>query len=204
MPNEKCPTRALGDRLLDNCRARSLRVSRGSRFVPALPLVLAILTAPKGARADDPTPHDGEAEDAIEHTLIFGLGGATDVDLGDGSIHPGANVMVEWDAIEDWLELEVEASVLSTGSGTEVPVGLLIKKPFRLTRTAELMIGLGPELVRVSGPGRGTYFGGQFALDFMFWPTRHVGFWVEPAYEVVFHAQAAHGLGCTGGLLVGW
>jgi len=31
-------------------------------------------------------------------------------ELGDGTLYPGANVMVEWDAIEHLLELEVGAS----------------------------------------------------------------------------------------------
>ena len=67
-------------------------------------------------------------------SIILGVGGATEVELGDGSVHPGANVMVEWDAIENWLEFEVGASLLTTNGGVEVPVNLLVKKPLRLAR----------------------------------------------------------------------
>jgi len=52
--------------------------------------------------------------------------------------------VVEWDAIENWLEFEVGASILATSGGVEVPVDLLVKKPFRLARCAEFMIGVGP------------------------------------------------------------
>jgi hypothetical protein len=45
--------------------------------------------------------------------------------------------MVEWDAIENWLQLELEASVLTASQGLEVPADLLVKKPFKLGRCAE-------------------------------------------------------------------
>src|SRR5260370_13266518 len=64
--------------------------------------------------------------DEIEHTIIVGVGGATELELHGGLLHPGANLMLEWDAVENWLELEVEASVLSADGGIEVPVGVLV------------------------------------------------------------------------------
>jgi hypothetical protein len=141
----------------------------------------------------------------VEHTVIVGVGGAAEVELADGSVHPGANVMVEWDAIEDWLELELEASLLSADHGTETPIGLLFKKPFHLTRRAELMVGLGPEVLYVSNPTtRGTFFGVQAAVDFMFWPTQRFGVWIEPSYDLVAREGLSHAIGGTGGLLVGW
>jgi hypothetical protein len=67
------------------------------------------------------------------------------------------------------------------------------------------MIGVGPELVHVSTPTtKATYFGGQVALDFMFWPTQRVGLWVEPSYDLIFRDGLSHGLGSTGGVLFGW
>jgi hypothetical protein len=113
--------------------------------------------------------------------------------------------MVEWDAIENWLELELGASVLTASGGVSVPVDLLVKKPFKLARWAELMIGIGPEVVQTTGIGKGTYFGGEAALDFMFWPwDPRAGLWVEPEYDLVFHDGASSGLGATGGVLFGW
>jgi hypothetical protein len=155
--------------------------------------------------AEGGTAHEQPADDNTEHTIILGVGGAGELELADGSLHPGANVMVEWDAIENWLELEVGASVLTTSHGVEVPVDLLVKKPFKLTRWAEFMVGVGPEVVQVTGGNRGTDFGGEVALDFMFWPWgRRVGLWVEPEYDVIFHNGATSGLGSTGGVLLGW
>jgi hypothetical protein len=144
------------------------------------------------------------AQDSTDHTIIVGVGGAAELELADGSLHPGANVMVEWDAIENWLELEVGASALSTAGGVQIPIDLLVKKPFKLARWAEFMVGVGPEVVQVTGVN-GTYFGGEVALDFMFWPWgRRVGLWVEPEYDLIFHNGATSGLGSTGGVLLGW
>ncbi len=139
-----------------------------------------------------------------DHTIIVGVGSATELELRDRSLHPGVNVMVEWDAIEDWLELEVGASVLAVNRGSEVPVDLLIKKPFWLAPGAELMVGIGPEVVQIWGAENGTHFGGELALDFMFWPSRRVGFWIEPSYDVLFDGRVSDGGGVTSGLLFGW
>jgi hypothetical protein len=157
------------------------------------------------ASADGPKPVDDEKGEAPDPTIVLGLGGATELELGDGSLHPGANVMVEWDAIENWLELEVGVSVLAANQGVEVPIDLLVKKPFKLARWAEFMIGIGPEVVQVTGTNKGTYFGGEVALDFMFWPWgRRVGLWVEPEYDLTYQHGASSGIGITGGVLLAW
>ena len=166
--------------------------------------VLLVLVCEVVASADE-RPGQQERDEPNDHTIIVGVGGATELELGDGSVHPGANIMVEWDAIENWLEFEVGASLLATSGGVEVPVDLLIKKPFKVTRWAEFMIGVGPEVVQVTGTNKGTYFGGEVALDFMFWPWgRRVGLWVEPEYDLIFHDGASSGIGGTGGVLFGW
>ena len=173
-------------------------------------LAVLLAVALVGARSTHAYTQAGKASaevsgEGVEHTVIVGVGGAGELELGDQSLHPGVNLMVEWDAIENWLELEVGASILTANHGAEVPIDLLVKKPFRLARWAEFMVGVGPELVQITGPGRGTFFGGELALDFMFWPWgRRVGLWVEPEYDLVFHGGAASGIGATGGVLFGW
>jgi hypothetical protein len=177
--------------------------SRGP-IVPSLAFGVALLTLARAAAAGDTNP--GDSADVLEHTVIVGVGGAVELELADRSLHAGGNVMVEWEAIEDWLELELGVSALAADGGVEAPIELLFKKPFRLARWAELMPGVGPQVVVVSSSTtRAAYLGGELALDFMFWPWgRRVGLWVEPAYEIVFRDGVSHGLGGTGGVLVGW
>jgi hypothetical protein len=175
-----------------------LRSSAGVALIVVWPAAAAASDARAG-RAQE------EREEREERTLIVGAGGAAEVELADGSAHAGANVFVEWEAIEGWLELELGASVLPAGDAAEVPVDLLFKKPFRLAPGIELMAGLGPEVVTVTGgAARGTYAGGEVALDFMFWPWRRAGLWIEPAYDFVFRDGVAHSLGSTGGVMLGW
>ncbi len=159
-------------------------------------MVLAALLPTLAAAAE---PADAE------RTVIVGLGGAIDLELQGPVAHPGGNLMLEFEAIEGWLELEAGVSLLALpGGGREVPIDLLVKKPFALGRGLELMVGLGPELVFLSGRTGGTFAGLEVAADLMFWPTRHFGVWIEPSYEVVFQRPATQGLGCNGGVIFGW
>jgi hypothetical protein len=170
----------------------------------ALTLAIAIALA---TSFESKTYADEEGgRDRTEHTLVLGVGAAAELEVRDGSIHPGGNVMVEWDAIEDWLELEVGASVLAADGGVEVPIDLLAKKPFHLARWAEFMVGAGPEIVYVGTPTtKATYFGAGFALDFMFWPWgRRLGLWVEPECDLIFRDGVSTGIGASGGVLLGW
>ena len=160
---------------------------------------------PRAVLAEGSHAHEKQEDDVIEHVVVVGIGGATELEPGGGSVRPGASVQVEWEAVEDWLELEVGASILTANGGVAVPVDLLVKKPFRLARRIELMIGLGPEVVQVTGTNEATYFGGEVALDLMFWPwERHVGLWIAPEYDLLLHDGASSGLGATGGVLFGW
>jgi hypothetical protein len=173
-------------------------IAAGSNALLLLGVVLVLATEGE-ARADQ------EKDEPVEHTIVLGIGGATELELDDRALHAGADVMVEWDAIENWLELELEVSALAANHGVEVPIGLLFKKPFRVTRRFEFMIGIGPELAYVSdATTKQTYFGGQAALDFMFWLSKRVGLWIEPSYDFIFRDGVSHGIGSTGGLLIGW
>jgi hypothetical protein len=166
-----------------------------------LAALIATTAAHLAAAAGEPEPE----EEAIEHAIILGVGGAVEFELGDRSFHPGANVFAEYEAIENWLEFELGASMLSAEGGVEMPIDLLLKKPFRLTRNVEFMVGLGLEIVRVSGTKKnGTFGGTEFALDLMFWPLSRVGLWVEPSCDVVFRRGTSRAMGSTGGVIFGW
>jgi hypothetical protein len=66
------------------------------------------------------------------------------------------------------------------------------------------MIGVGPELVHVTGPDHATFWGLSSVLDFMVWPRKNVGWYVEPGYEVTFrNGITHHSVGIAGGLLLG-
>jgi hypothetical protein len=147
----------------------------------------------------------GAKIEAFEHLVIVGVGGAMEVDLSGGSVHGGGNLFIEVEAIDNWLELEVGVSALAAEGGLELSTDVLFKKPFRLSPRVELMVGLGPEVVGYRGTQKdGAFFGVEFAVDLMFWPSRHLGLWIEPSYELVFRNGREHSVASTGGVIFGW
>jgi hypothetical protein len=38
----------------------------------------------------------------------------------------------------------------------------------------------------------------------MFWPTHHVGSWVEPTYDLIFRDRTSLSFGTTAGRIIGW
>lgn len=133
-------------------------------------------------------------------------GPALERTLKDKSTVAGAAVAMEAIAIEDWLEIELGASRMS-GRGRQVDaVELIFKKPFRLSSTAEVMIGLGPEIGRTSRNGATEKSKSiTFDLDFMFWPGKKVGWFLEPTYSYgIGPSRGECSLGIAVGILFGW
>ena len=143
--------------------------------------------------------------DDEDHAIVFEIGAAADWDPQEGPVHTGGTFAFEVTPIEHWLELEIGVTAIAAGGGVvEMPIDVLFKKPWRLSPQFEFMVGVGPELVRVSGPERGTFWGVEGVLDFMFWPRKTVGWYVEPGYEVTFRDGARHrGVGIAVGILIG-
>ncbi len=140
-----------------------------------------------------------------DYAAVLELGGAGEWKIGSGAFHPGGSLAVEFTPIKDRLEMEVGVSASPADGGVEVPVDLLFKKPYRVSRQVEFMWGVGPEVVRVTGTDHnGVFLGGEAALDFMFWPFHgDVGLFVEPSYDFVFRNGVEHGAGGSAGILIG-
>jgi hypothetical protein len=85
----------------------------------------------------------------------------------------------------------------------EIPVDLLFKKPWRLSRTVEFMAGMGPELIH-STIDQQTFWGLSAVGDLMVWPRKNVGWYLEPAIERTFQSgRHQTGLGMAAGLILG-
>ena len=139
-----------------------------------------------------------------DHALILEIGGASESPIHDGTSNFGGTLAAEITPIERWLELESGITVLSTAKHSELSADLLFKKPFRLSSSAEFMAGLGPSVSRtMGGPERGTALSLEAVLDFMFWPSKRVGWYIEPGWSVSFRKREQF-LGATAGLLLGF
>jgi len=136
--------------------------------------------------------------------IIFEVGAAGEASLRHGGANFGPNLAAEITPIEDWLEIEAGASALAPTGHSEFSEDIVFKKPFRLTATAELMIGLGPFVSHTaSGPEAGSSHGLEIAFDFMFWSHRSRGWYLEPSWSRTART-GEQAIGLTAGYLIGW
>jgi hypothetical protein len=143
-------------------------------------------------------PDDGD------HRIVYELGWAADWSKVEG-VHPkGGTFAFEIPAIERWLELEFGVEAIRADGQTETAAGVLFKKPWRFSPRFEFMAGVGPSIADGTGRDGGTFWGLSSVADFMLWPMKNLGWYVEPAYELAFRDGATHhGVGITAGLLIG-
>jgi hypothetical protein len=142
--------------------------------------------------------------DRDDHAIVFELGWAGDWSHREG-LHPkGGTLAFEVTPIEHWLELEFGVAAVRADGVTEVPIDVLFKKPWQVSKQFEFMAGIGPEVIHASGPTPQTYWGVSSVLDLMFWPKPNIGWYLEPGYEITFpKGSTHHGLAMAAGLLIG-
>jgi hypothetical protein len=144
------------------------------------------------------------AEPTAAEGPILEVGPATEKDVKSRTSRYGATVAVEVTPIEHWLEIEYGLTALSGAGRRSLEADILFKKPFHYSDSFEFMVGAGPTTERkLGGEGRTTAYGVEFVLDFMFWPTRRLGWYLEPSYGAGLGAtRGEHTLGASGGLLL--
>ena len=180
------------------------------RRTPSL-VIVALLVVRSAAAGDQHLTPDGAREtaakpgtDSEDHAAVLEIGGVASVQLSDGSSHFGGSIAVEKTFVENWLELELGVSATGGSGEKELAASLLFKKPWTFSPRFEFMIGVGPELVHSLQPNGATAPGLVTGLDFMFWPSRSVGWYVEPTYELVFDHGSRGSFTATAGLLIGF
>jgi len=139
-----------------------------------------------------------------EPAAVVELGGANSIGI-NGTSSSGGDAAIEFTPIENWLEIEAGTTPLFARHSVEWDTDALFKKPWTLSRKAELMAGIGPEWVHLREFGmRTNSLAGEFALDFMYWPgAKHrLGWFVEPAYEYVFGHRHDRSISVSWGLLI--
>ena len=140
-----------------------------------------------------------------EPAAILEIGGAGEWALAHGKPSYGPNIAVEVTPIKEWLDIEAGVTPFFSRGQTEWDTDLLFKKPYTLSKTAELMVGIGPEWAHTIGGGKSTNsVAGEAALDLMFWPwpKRKLGWYLEPSYGYSFAAEHEQSISITAGLLI--
>ncbi len=136
--------------------------------------------------------------------LEFGANQSWSFTSSQGTISP--TVAVEVTPIEHWLEIEFGTTPSFSHHSTQWSTDLLFKKPWTLSKKAEVMFGAGPEWIHTRSGGVTTNSAGvEVALDFMFWPggaKRRFGWYLEPAFDHDFGRGHENSVGISGGLLI--
>jgi hypothetical protein len=139
----------------------------------------------RGRERGEGREQDEREDSGPEHSFVLEIGSAGEWPLNGERPNFGGTIAGEIEPIENWLELEFGLSTLTAAGHTELAGDLLFKKPFRLSPTVEFMIGAGPSYSHtLNGPERGGAWSAEFALDWMFWPTKNLGWFIEPTWSV--------------------
>jgi hypothetical protein len=138
-----------------------------------------------------------------DHRAVIEVGLAGERGVTGSTSSAGGTVAVEFTPIEDWLELESGVTALHGAGQTELAVDLLFKKPWRLSATSEFMAGVGPELSHHSGAVAGTSLATEVVADWMFWPAKNVGWYLEPSYSFTSVSGGERNVGIAAGVIIG-
>jgi hypothetical protein len=158
----------------------------------------------KAARRHEGDEEHERDESYPEHSFILEIGAAGEWPLNGERPNFGGTIAGEVEPIENWLELELGLTTLATAGHTELSGDLLFKKPFHLSPTAEFMVGLGPSFSQtINGLERGDSWSVEFALDWMFWPTKNLGWFIEPTWSVN-PRNGQHSAAVSIGILIGF
>jgi len=141
------------------------------------------------------------AAEEKEPLFVLSLGGVGEWGFPGGKLSRGPSAAVEFDLIKEWVEVEVGAAKVFRRGNSEWEAEVVFRKPFTLSKTTELAIGLGP--VWSQAKGESGKWGTTFSADFMFWssPERKYGWFVEPTYSFISGNERS--LGVSVGFLIG-
>lgn len=139
---------------------------------------------------------------ADEAATELQIGAAAERATQSGTARIGPSASVEFNAIEHWLQLEFGVTAFQSQGTTEWETELSFKRPFDLTPSIELTVGIGPTWTHSgSTTGHRDSFGAEFSLDFQFWIGRRTGWYVEPGYSVDHNYGTQRSVGIAVGLL---
>jgi hypothetical protein len=164
-----------------------------NRILAALGMTVALIASGHGVTA-------AEKDNDPLWVLMIGAGGEWPT---HGNFLSGPAPSVEFNVIKDWLEIEVGAAKLFRGSDSEFETEVVFRKPFTLSETAEVMIGLGP--IWSKAKDERWKVGTTYVADFMFWatPEKKYGWFVEPSYSIV-NPGNERSFAVSAGLIIGF
>lgn len=170
------------------------------KIVEASPTATGTLVA---NTTPDQTKND-EAERS--HRIALRLGGiafgtypprgvGTNVGIGGGLVF----------GVSTHLDVEVSAFYVSSSDDSRVPMQVLVRRPFFVSRVVRPYVGAGARMSHIFGAGSSNRFGFTTAMGTYFWFADHVGAFAEANAAAAFKdSKAIPEVGATAGIALGF
>jgi hypothetical protein len=169
------------------------------------------LALPAGAVTVDEDEPAGEPaeEDAGDNVLTLALAGLEIVIPSTGEVgsiagevtepegdrvlrRVGVEIGLERALLPGWLNVELTVLIAPGTGGLTLPIDLVLKKPFELSRNLEGFIGLGLATEWFEAGEQAMAYGAASQLGAYYWLEPHIGLAFEGEYNLVVHPETAH------------
>jgi hypothetical protein len=140
----------------------------------------------------------------MDHGVVLVECGATSArEISEQASRVSPAVGIEFEAIDNRLEVEIEASTNTTQRARNWELDLQFKRPFQISSTVEIEPGLGPSWSHgaVSNQ-RPAAWGAEASIDILFWQSKRIGWFLEPSYGISFATGAKTSVGLSGGIVI--
>lgn len=104
----------------------------------------------------------------------------------------GISLGVERVLIPGWLDAELSVLFAPGPNGLTLPIDLVLKKPFELTRELEACIGAGLATEWFEDGEAETAYGISTQLGGYYWVDPHVAIVLDGEYNLLLHPETAH------------
>jgi hypothetical protein len=158
---------------------------------------------------EDPAAEEtaaGAHATARENHTFVGAKGAYLAVPEDGEIHHhlGGGVFFELTLAPQALALEISAKWMSAAAGYELPLDIMLKVPFHVSRVLHPYLGAGFVAVLAVDDGVAAHFGGGVIGGSQFWLTDQVGLLAELCFNLLYGHGLIREFGGALGVVFGW
>jgi len=98
----------------------------------------------------------------------------------------GVSIFYERELVPKWLEVELNVGLIDGAAGMQIPIDILLKKPFHLSRRLTPYIGLGPSIELFARGDRPPLPGVTGGIGVYLWLSRDFGLDLEIDYTAHF------------------
>jgi len=146
-----------------------------------------------------------QAEEREKSAAVIEIGAAAESQIVHGEFSSGPYVALEFEAVRDWLEIEIGVSPQFGSHQTDLASEFILKTPIFLMDKLEVMLGVGPQWeYHVTGGELRSSVGAEVQLELEYWPSadRKFGWFVEYQYDRTFTSDRTQSIGVQFGLLI--